>query len=65
MTHLVILTVQVSPGESTSVVASMTPAPGTTRIDVLEWAREQLPPKSRTAPILFFSVEPNTLGGGR
>lgn len=64
--YLVILTVQIpSAGgfQQAGISGTVTPEPGMTRHDLYEWARGQLPSSARTGATLFFSAEPNTLGG--
>lgn len=59
---LVILTVMWR-GEISSFYGTRT-VTGMTRREVLAWAQQQMPSHLRSAPIVFFSAEPNRLVTG-
>jgi hypothetical protein len=60
---LVILTRKTANNETASVVRADDFPPEATRAGILQWATGQLPETVRGGTVLFFSAEPNEIGG--
>jgi len=63
MKMLVILTRETANRERASLIKTVEVAPESDRGGILQWATDQLPATVRGGAVLFFSAEPNTIGG--
>jgi hypothetical protein len=65
--YLVILTVEYPEGHrgmgQTTITRVAQVKPAATRLELYNWARSELPAQVRDGATVFFSAEPNQLGG--
>lgn len=65
--YFVILTVQYQPHPGaismSTIARTATVKPAATRDEIYTWALQQLPEQVRGGNVVFFSAEPNVLGG--